>query len=210
MEPERTTKRCTLRKAMKFVLRQVGIYALIALSAVGFSQQENPEKGAHLPSQAAADVLRDFAGADMAFIAAGLVKQLGYRPDDLSTLIQYPTDEVVIVELTGAAIRSALERSVSLFPQGSASFLQISGLEVTFRRGAAPDSRIVSVLFNSKALDESKTYKVAMPSSLGRGGLGYFKIWNKTKIAKTFTETVEDVLKGKKYVETAARWTAAG
>ncbi len=179
--------------------------------AVGsFAQATGPEAGAHQPSQAAADVLKQFAGADGAFMAAGLVKET-YQKDNLASLLQYPTDDIVVLTLTGAQIKQAFERSVSLFPQPNTSFLQISGFEVTFNKSNAPDARIVSVTVGGAPLDVTHEYKVAMPSSLGRGGLGYFKIWDKSKITKTFDKTtVESVLKDKKYVETAPRWTAQG
>lgn len=170
--------------------------------------QSNPETGAHLPSQCAADALRSFAGTDGAFLAAGLVKET-YDKNDLSTLLQYPTDEIVIVKLSGALLKQAFERSVSLYPQPNASFLQISGFEVTFSKTAAPDSRILGVTAGGMPLDDSRDYQVAMPSSLGRGGLGYFKIWDKSKIVKTIEKaTMESVLKDKKYSETSPRWTA--
>ena len=161
----------------------------------------------HLPSQAAADVLRDFAGTDGAFLAAGLVKE-SYQASDLSSLLLYPTDEVVVVSLKGSQIRQALEKSVSLYPQQNSSFLQISGFEVTFSKNGAPGQRIVSISAGGSRLDESRTYTIAMPNTLGRGGLGYFKIWDKAKITKTHEQTVETVLKGKKYVETQPRWVA--
>jgi len=112
------------------------------------------------------------------------------------------------VNLKGSQIRQALERSVSLHPQQNTSFLQISGFEATFSKGAAPGQRVLNVMAGGTKLDDSKTYTVAMPNTLGRGGLGYFKIWDKSKIVKTFDRTVEDVLKGKKFVETAPRWVA--
>ena len=181
---------------------------LAVLAALSFCQ--SPENSAHLPSQAAADALRDFAGTDGAFLAAGLVKSNYAKTDDLNTLIQYPSDDVVVVTLSGSQIKQAFERSLSLYPQPNPSFLQISGFEVVFSKDAPSGQRLVQVRCNNMPLEESKNYQVAMPSSLGRGGLGYFKVWDKTKITKTFEKTtVESVLKGKRYVETSSRWVAS-
>ncbi len=189
-------------------MRLLSLVSLLGLAALSFCQ--SPENSAHLPSQAAADVLRDFAGTEGAFLAAGLVKGNYQKTDDLSTLIQYPSDDVVIVTITGAQIKQAFERSLSLFPQPNPSFLQISGFEVTFSKDAPSGQRVVQVRCNNVNLDESKNYQIAMPSSLGRGGLGYFKVWDKTKITKTFENTsVESVLKGKKFVETSSRWVSS-
>ena len=62
-----------------------------------------------------------------------------------------------------------------------------------------------------ESLENGKTYSIAMPANLGRGGLGYFKIWDKSKIAKTIEgATVESVLKGKRFVESSPRWSPQG
>jgi hypothetical protein len=176
--------------------------------AVAFAQGE-PEKGSHIPSQAAADVLREFAGTDGAFLAAGLVRS-GSQQDDLASLLQYPTDELVVVTLTGTQVMQAFERSLALYPQANSSFLQISGFEVVFVKDAPVGKRVKEARCNNLLVQESKEYQIAMPSLLGRGGLGYFKIWDKAKITKTFDKaTVESVLKGKKVVESAPRWVAS-
>ncbi|MBN9501780.1 MAG: hypothetical protein BGO01_06235 [Armatimonadetes bacterium 55-13] len=187
------------------------VFALsLLVMLMTFAFADDPEHGAFLPAQAAADVLKDYAGADGAFLGAGLIKKT-YVADDLSTLLQYPTDELVIVKLNGAQIKQALERSLSLYPEANSSFLQLSGFDVVFAKVSNNGQHIVQVKCNGSDLDESKNYQIAMPSSLGRGGLGYFKIWDKAKITKTFSGvTVETVLKGKRYVETSPRWVASG
>lgn len=189
------------------------VWTLILSLAVGAALvcakgDDGPGTESHLPSQAAADLLRTATGADGAFLAAGLVKET-YQADNLASLLQYPTDEVVLVQLTGAQIRQAFERTLSLYPLPNTSFLQISGFEVQFSKDADAGSRVTAITVSGAKFEEGRTYSVAMPSSLGRGGLGYFKIWDKSKITKTFDNmTVESVLKGKRYVETEARWVS--
>ena len=182
------------------------LFMAAAISCLAF--QRGPAVDAHLPSQAAADVLREAANADGAFLAAGLVKD-SFSKDNLATLVQYPEDEVVVLALKGSQIRQAFERSISLFPQQNTSFLQVSGFEIGFDPGAAPGQRIKRVTAGGAPLDDSKTYNIAMPASLGRGGLGYFKIWDKNKIVSTLPNTtVEKVLSAKKYADSAPRWVA--
>jgi len=186
------------------------ISALVLGLAVALfaAQQKGPAVEAHLPSQAAADVLRDAAGADGAFLAAGLVKET-FQQDNLASLIQYPDDEIVILGLKGNLIRQAFERSVSLYPQQNTSFLQVSGFEIVFDPDAAPGSRIKRISANGSPLEDARTYNIAMPASLGRGGLGYFKIWDKNKITSTLPNTtVEKALAGKKMAQTIPRWVA--
>lgn len=179
-------------------------------SALTAKSDDSPEIGAHLGSQAAADVIRTFAQTDGAFLAAGLVKQ-DYSRDNLASLLQYQTDEIVVVTLTGAQIRQAFERSVSFYPQPSASFLQVSGFEITFAKNPEASPRVLTLTANGSRIEESRNYTIAMPSSLGRGALGYFKIWDKSKITKTFTgQTAEAILKDKKFVDTSPRWLPQG
>jgi len=183
--------------------------ALCLFSAAAFA--ENPEIEAHPPSQAAADVLREYAKTDGAFLAAGLVRTNLPKRDDLASLLQYPTDDLVVVTITGAQVKQAFERSLSLYPEPNTSFLQVSGFDIVFSKEAGTGQRVIQVKCNGSSLDESKSYQIAMPSSLGRGGLGYFKIWDKAKITKSFTGvTVESVLKGKPFAATSPRWVPSG
>lgn len=184
----------------------IGLTAALALCA--WAQQRGPAVDSHGPSQAAADILRDAASADGAFLAAGLVKE-SFQSDNLASLMQYPDDEIVVVGISGSLVRQAFERSISLYPQPNTSMLQISGFEVTFDPNAEPGKRIKRVSAAGSALEDAKTYNIAMPSSLGRGGLGYFKIWDKAKIVSTLPDTtVEKALAGKKMSTSAPRWVA--
>lgn len=194
----------TMKLVRRLLLIGVG---LLAMGAYGQAVSD-PELGSHAPSQAAADALRDFAGTDGAFFAAGLVKS-DFQKENLASLLQYPTDTVVVLQLTGAQLRQAFERAISLYPSPNASLLQLSGFEVTFSKSAPSESRVISATLNGAPIDAGKTYTVAMPSSLGRGGLGYFKIWDKSKIVRTYAgASVESVLKGKRFVDSSPRWLA--
>lgn len=183
----------------------LSLVVMLTLVATGFAQK-NPSNSAHSPSQAAADVIREVAGTDGAFLAAGLINEK-FDASDLSSLMQYADDEIVIVALKGSQIRQAFERAVALYPEGDSSFLQISGFEVDFDGKANAYSRIRSVTVGGSRLEDGKTYNIAMPATLGRGGLGYFKIWDKTKITSTLHgTTVGKALKGKRASETKPRW----
>ena len=182
---------------------------LFLVAGLAFGQ-DGPQIGAHSASQAAADALRDFTGANGAFMAAGLVNS-SFEKDNLASLVKYPADGIVVVNLTGSEIKQALERSVSLYPIPNEDFLQLSGVEATFSKGAAPGQRIVNVTVGGTKLDEKRSYTIAMPESLAAGGLGYFKIWDKSKIAKTFDKaTVDSVLKGKHFIDSSPRWSVVG
>lgn len=183
-----------------------GILLVSLASSQGKAVSAGPESGSHLPSQCAADYLRAQAETDGAFLAARNVSTT-MDPANMASILQYPADDVVIVKLKGAEIRTAFERSISLYPQSNSSFLQVSGFTIEFSPAGAPDARVLNVTVNGAPLDEKRIYTVAMPGSLGRGGMGYFKIWDKSKIDHVLAGvTLESVLKGKKYVATSPRW----
>jgi 2',3'-cyclic-nucleotide 2'-phosphodiesterase (5'-nucleotidase family) len=184
------------------------LLASLVLAAAAMAAGQSADVGGNSAAQDAADVIRQAANTDIAFLPAGLVKQ-SFDKDNLASLLEYPTEEVVVVNLTGAQIKAALELSVSLFPQPNKSFLQLSGLEATFSKSSPSNKRIVSVTVGGAKLDETRKYSVAMPSSLARGGLGYFKIWEKSQTQTTLKDqTIEAILRGKRSVGSASRWLA--
>lgn len=187
------------------LLRTFALLSLIAGACLAMA--ENPEQGPHKPSQAAADVLREATGADIAFIPAGMIRPLD-SVQDLAQILQYPTDLVGVVKISGTQVRQALERSVSLLPLGSSSFLQLSGIEATYSKSAPAEKRITSVMVGTAKLDDAKEYRIAMPMALARGGLGYFKVWKSDQIEKMPEQTLESILSGKKSTNTPDRWTA--
>ncbi|AIE86210.1 5'-nucleotidase [Fimbriimonas ginsengisoli] len=191
---------------MKSLLRPLVIGAIL-LSAVPVwaEEKDKPDVGPNPAAQAAADALRSFAGADGAFLAGGSLKET-FNKDDMATMLQFPTDEIVVLKLTGDQILQAFERSVQFYPEQNKFFLQISGFEVTFKKKAAPSGRVVGVKVGGVPLDKTKSYTVAMPSLLARN-VGYSRIWDKAETKKKFPNTtLEDVLKGKKVSEEALRW----
>ncbi len=191
---------------MKNLIKVLAMTVLFA-AMIAFGQTTAMEKGAWAPGQAAADALKTYASTDGAFLAAGLLKPGYQKSADLSTMLLYPDDQVLVLALTGAQIRQAFERSVSLYPQPNASFLQISGFNVTFNKNGAVGKRIVNVTVNGSPLNDGQTYMIAMPSSLGHGGLGYFRIWDNSDIKKTLPGTIEAALKGKPFVTSQPRWS---
>lgn len=197
------------RRTMKRPVVWIGAI-LLGFAACAAQAADDPALGSHLPAQAAADLIRGTAGTDGAFLAAGLLKER-YDAADAGSMFQYPTDEIVIVTLTGSQIRAALERSVSLYPQPYSSFLQLSGFTATFSKSAASGKRLVSVQTDGGTkVADGQSYTIAMPASLGRGGLGYFKIWDKPNITRTLSDvTIEKLLKGKRLDvgSQSGRWT---
>lgn len=166
--------------------------------------------GTSAAGQSIADALCAATSAPIAFVPDGVLNSTG-KKDDLSTWIQFPAESVSVVRLTGKQIRSALERSVSLFPSSNPSFLQVSGIDVVFDKDKSPDKRVVSATVLGAALEDAKSYEVAMPTSLAKGGLGYFMIWEKTAVVRTLPKTTMGGLcAGKPVLDSDARWKQAG
>jgi len=188
---------------MRLIL--VALSSLLSLSA--FAQLSNdPGAGPHARAQAAADLIREEANTPLAFLPAGLLKQ----PDpggDLASMILYPTNEIVVVRLSGAEIREAFERSLANYPTPSNAFLQISGATVVFSSSASRE-RVLEVKIGDSPLEASRQYEVTMPESLARGALGYFKIWDKSKIVRNTGKTLDEVLKGKTDAVRSPRYIA--
>jgi 2',3'-cyclic-nucleotide 2'-phosphodiesterase (5'-nucleotidase family) len=159
--------------------------------------------------QAVADILRSSAGTPIAFVPAGVLKE-SLTGRDLAQALEFPEEELAVVKITGSQVRQALERSISLHPTPSPGFLHVSGLDVTFNPNAPADKRIVSVLVGSAPLDPSAEYRVAMPASLARGGLGYFTVWSKAALeASSQPKTIESLVKGSQPSASSPRWKAA-
>jgi 2',3'-cyclic-nucleotide 2'-phosphodiesterase (5'-nucleotidase family) len=181
----------------------LGAVSLMMLAAYAVAQTKSiAGKEAHSGAQNVADLLRSQTGADGAFLTAAYIRA-SYNPKDLATLMQYPTEGIVVLRLKGSQIRSAFERSVSLYPQSNVGFLQISGFTVDF----SADKKVTAISTDAGPLDDNKTYEIAMPALLGRGGMGYVSIWNKNMIARTLEgATLESVLKGKAESPSSSRW----
>lgn len=172
--------------------------------------QEGPDRDAFGPAQSAADIVRSTANADIALLPAGMMNR-DFEGTDLTKLVRYPGDSIVVAKLTGAQLLAALNRSISLYPSPNSGFLQLSGIEVTFDPDKAPNERVVSVTVGGSRLGEATEYEVAMPISLARGGYGYSSIWDKKVIVRNLEPvTLESALKDKKTDEQSPRWKKSG
>jgi 2',3'-cyclic-nucleotide 2'-phosphodiesterase (5'-nucleotidase family) len=190
------------------IRRVLPLITCLCLGATGVS--EDPSLGPTAAGQAVADVLREFTGGDIALIPAGVLKDPG-KKDELADALAFDSDGIVVIKITGAKIREALERSVSAFPQSSVGFLQISGLEATFKKSAPANSRITSVTVGASKLEDAKTYAVAMPLSLKQGQLGYANLWEDNKSVKPFEKTtLATIAKGRRIVSSSPRWSPQG
>jgi len=146
-----------------------------------------------------ADAIRAVQKSDIALIPAigfteTTVPKGPATTEDILKALEYRNDMVVIVKLSGEQVRRALEHGLALLPQKNPAFLQVSGLTVTVDPAADRTKRVVSAKVGKNALQDGKTYEVAMPSPLANGALAYFKIWSKADISKETSRTVEEAV----------------
>ena len=80
---------------------------------------------------------------------------------------------LVMMDLTGAQIKQALENGVSRYPAADGRFPQVSGLSFTFDPTEPAGSRIVEVWVGGAPLDEAAVYRVATNDFLAASGDGY-------------------------------------
>ncbi len=130
-----------------------------------------------------ADAIRSLEKSDIAFLPAAsfradvTVPKGSATAEDLLKALEVRDDQVVIMKLTGAQVRKGLEHGLSIFPQASMQFLQVSGISFGFAPGAKSFARVSSASVGGEAVSADRRYRVAMTSALANGDYGYFTVW---------------------------------
>jgi len=159
-----------------------------------------------------ADAIKQAAGVPVAIFPAGSFRDEAttipagrITAQEVLKCLQYPQDKIATIEITGAQVIKALERSVSIYPQENRDFLQVSGIRVQFNPDAPKGARIVRVTIDGKQIQPEQKYCVAMPKPLADGGQGYFTVWGKdvkpVVTNKTVSSAVEDFLASKTSID---------
>lgn len=155
-----------------------------------------------------ADALRSSSKADVALVNAAVLErgtlQAGnVSRDDVAALFSFGDDDIATVEITGAQLRMAMERAVSVSPTGSPAWLHISGATVVFDSGLKSGSRVTKLQIGGRDVQNSDSLRIVMPIGLAEGGSGYYKIWNKiavTDLGTTLTQTVVDYIRARREI----------
>lgn len=149
-----------------------------------------------------ADAVRQTGGAEIALVPASEITDVSIpagsiAPAEIVHALRYAddsSDTVVVLNLTGAQLRKAVERGVSRVPQPFAGFLQVSGLQVRYDASASQDKRVSLVGAGGSEIAAAKTYKVAVTRPIADGGLGYFQVWDKGDIAENTSQPIAQSL----------------
>ena len=150
-----------------------------------------------------ADAMRDALGADIGFTNGGGIR--GDRTYDPGTkltrkdvLTELPFGNVtVMLELTGADLRAALENGVARVEDKAGRFPQVSGMTFTYDPKAIKGSRVVSITVGGRPLDDGKRYSVATNDYIANGGDGYAAL----KQAKTLIDASAGTLMATQVME---------
>ena len=126
-----------------------------------------------------ADAMRQATGADIALSNGGGIRgDTVYPPGTRLTrkmvLTELPFgNKTVVLRLTGAQVRAALENGVSRAAHPSGRFPQVSGLAFSFDGRKPPGARVTRVTVGGVLLEDGRTYTLATNDFLARGGDDY-------------------------------------
>ncbi|CAN8101747.1 unnamed protein product [Discula destructiva] len=124
------------------------------------------------------DVMCGYYGADCALMAAGTIRgdqiyQPGpIRVKDITDCFPFE-DPIVVLKVTGRAIREALENAVSMYPALEGRFPQVSKIRFTFDPRAKVGERVTEVDIKGEGYQPDKLYVLATRGYMGRGKDGY-------------------------------------
>ncbi len=135
-----------------------------------------------------ADAIRMRHGAEVAIVNGGGIRgDTTYAADTAFTrrlaLTELPFgNKTIVTEVSGAALRAALENGLSAAGRPSGRFPQISGMRVKASASSAPGRRVSGVMVAGAPLDLARTYRVATLDYLATGGDGYGMLAGSTKV----------------------------
>jgi 5'-nucleotidase / UDP-sugar diphosphatase len=126
-----------------------------------------------------ADAIRASTDAQAAIINGGTIRgdtqyPVGTKLTRRDILSELPFgNTTVLVALSGAEIKAALENGFSQLENRAGRFPQVSGLTIEVDERAPRGSRVVKVDVDGEPLDPDKTYRVASNDFMLAGGDGY-------------------------------------
>ncbi|WP_018260868.1 bifunctional metallophosphatase/5'-nucleotidase [Methylobacterium sp. WSM2598] len=126
-----------------------------------------------------ADALRDATGAALAITNGGGIRgNRLYRAGSVlsrrDVLTELPFgNTTVLVEISGAQVRAALENGFAEVGHPAGRFPQVSGLTVTVAAKAPVGQRVIEVRVGAEPLDPQRRYTVASNNFMLGGGNGY-------------------------------------
>ncbi len=125
-----------------------------------------------------AELMRERVGGQVGLLNSGAIRGNRVLPPgpitkrDVRELLPF-SNTVTLLEVTGDALRAALERSVDELPRPTGHFLQTAGVEFSVDPGRPPGRRVDAISVAGRPLDPGGRYRVATLDYLARGQDGY-------------------------------------
>jgi 5'-nucleotidase/UDP-sugar diphosphatase len=126
-----------------------------------------------------ADAMREAVDADVALTNGGGIRaDRTYEAGTVLTRRDIQSElpfgnKTILIEISGADLREALENGVSEVENGGGRFPHVSGLSFSYDASKPAGERVVEVVVNGAPLDDAATLKLATNDFLGKGGDGY-------------------------------------
>ncbi|EEQ34333.1 hypothetical protein McanMca71_007939 [Microsporum canis] len=132
------------------------------------------------------DLMRCYHDADCAIMASGTIRGDQIYPPGIlrvkDLLNCFPfEDPVVVLRITGKALRLALENGVSELPALEGRFPQVSNIKFAFSVSRAPGSRVMWAKVNDEDVEEDKLYTVSTRGYMARGKDGFASLLVKSE-----------------------------
>ncbi|KJZ79489.1 hypothetical protein HIM_00958 [Hirsutella minnesotensis 3608] len=127
------------------------------------------------------DIMRRYHNADCAIMAGGTIRgdQIyapgAVRIKDIINCFPFE-DPVILLRVTGQAIRDALENGVSMYPALEGRFPQVSNIAYEFDPSRESGKRLTSLSLCGQTYDPKKQYTVATRGYMGRGKDGFMSL----------------------------------
>ncbi len=136
-----------------------------------------------------ADLMRAALNADVALVNGGgirgdvVVPAGPLRRGDVLGILPF-ANKVVKLDVSGMALREALENGLSQVEKAAGRFPQVSGIRYRFDPSRPAGSRLVSVTVNGRPLDEKAHYTLATFDFILGGGDGYTMLQSANVLVK--------------------------
>jgi 2',3'-cyclic-nucleotide 2'-phosphodiesterase (5'-nucleotidase family) len=107
-------------------------------------------------------------------VRAGKVYAPGTTITRRDVMTELPfSNRVVVIDVTGAALRRGIENGLDQWPNAVGRFPQVSGITIEADMTRPPLNRITAITLGGEPLDDTKTYRIATNDFLARGSDGY-------------------------------------
>lgn len=125
------------------------------------------------------DAMRAFAKTDVALMNGGGIRgdkqyAAGQSLTKRDVLSELPFgNKLMVLEVTGANLKAALENGVWFGEKAEGRFGQVSGAKIVAKRDGVPGSRIASIEIGGAPLDPARLYTIAVNDFVASGKDGY-------------------------------------